>query len=145
MNIIDFMDFKKLNRMPYITRRMYIIKNVCESEGVDLEYLFSLFNLYNERNRGKWFWQKASFTGVLKDNFDSFNTEIDKIVKDLKLADEEKTKEQIMSVTELLDKLLVNMEISCNVDRNKNFDNVKEHLGKDFQELINENLYKKFE
>lgn len=124
---------------------MYIIKNVCESEGVDLEYLFSLFNLYNERNRGKWFWQKASFTGVLKDNFDSFNTEIDKIVKDLKLADEEKTKEQIMSVTELLDKLLVNMEISCNVDRNKNFDNVKEHLGKDFQELINENLYKKFE
>ncbi|GAI69834.1 unnamed protein product, partial [marine sediment metagenome] len=65
-------DFKKLNRLPYITKRMYIIKNICELKKVDLEYLFGLFNLYNKKNSGKWFWQKATFTGMLKDAYDNF-------------------------------------------------------------------------
>lgn len=142
MNTIDF---KKLNRMPYITKRLFIINNTCESADVDIEYLFGLFNIYNERNRGKFFWQRAQFSGALKDSFDSFNVEIDKIVKDLKLADRGKTEGQIKSAAELLDKLLVNIEVNCNVDRNRDFDNVKKQLGKIFQDLINENLYRKFE
>ncbi|MDD3819037.1 MAG: hypothetical protein PHG41_04315 [Actinomycetota bacterium] len=142
MNTIDF---EKLNGMPYITKRLFIIKNTCESLGVDIEYLFGLFNIYNERNRGKFFWQKAQFSGALKDSFNSFNVEIDKIVKDLKLADRGKTEGQIKSATGLLDKLLVNMEANCNIDRNKDFDNTKKQLGKIFQDLINENLYRKFE
>ncbi|MDD3629100.1 MAG: hypothetical protein PHN81_04955 [Actinomycetota bacterium] len=142
MNTIDF---KKLNRMPYITKRLFIINNTCESADVDIEYLFGLFNIYNERNRGKFFWQRAQFGGALKDSFDSFNVEIDKIVKDLKLADRGRTEGQIKSAAELLDKLLVNIEVNCNVDRNRDFDNVKKQLGKIFQDLINENLYRKFE
>ena len=142
MNAIDF---KKLNRMPYITKRLFIIKSTCESLDVDIEYLFGLFNIYNERNRGKFFWQKAQFGGALKDSFDSFNIEIDKIVKDLKLADGRKIEGQIKSAADLLDKLLVNMEANCNIDRNKDFDNTKKQLGGIFQDLINENLYRKFE
>ena len=142
MNTIDF---KKLNRMPYITKRLFIINNTCESADVDIEYLFGLFNICNERNRGKFFWQRSQFGGALKDSFDSFNVEIDKIVKDLKLADRGKTEGQIKSAAELLDKLLVNIEVNCNVDRNRDFDNVKKQLGKIFQDLINENLYRKFE
>lgn len=141
MNTIDL---KKLNKLPYITRRMYIIKNVCESKEVDLEYLFGLFNLYNKKNSGEWFWQKASFTGALKDSYDSFNAEIDKIVNDLKRADDGDTKGQIKSASEMLDKLLVNMENNCNVDRKKDFDNVKENLGENFKRLIIDDLDRKF-
>jgi hypothetical protein len=141
---MDTIDFKKLNRESNITKRLYIINEVCETAEIDLEYLFGLFDLYNEKNRGRWFWQKAGFSGVLKDNFDSFNIEIDKIVKDLKLADEEKTEAQVKSVAVLLDKLLVNMEINCNVDRNKDFDSVKKSLGKDLQKIIDGELYRKF-
>jgi hypothetical protein len=142
---MDIIDFKKLNRESNITKRLYIINEVCETAEIDLEYLFGLFDLYNEKNRGRWFWQKAGFSGVLKDSFDSFNTEVDRIVKDLKLGDGGKTEEQIKSATESLGKLLVNMETNCNIDRNRDFGNVKEHMGKNFQELIRENLYRKLE
>ena len=66
-------DFVKLKRLPYISKRMFIIENICKKRYVDLEYLFGLFNLYNKRNSGRWFWQKASFTGALKDAYDNFN------------------------------------------------------------------------
>ncbi len=140
MNTINF---KKINRMPYITRRMYIIKKVCELEKIDLEYLFGLFNLYNKRNSGRWFWQKATFTGALKESYDSFNAEIDKIVKDLKKEDEEKTEEQIKAASAVLDRLLVNMETNCNVDRIKDLNMVKENLGENFKQLIDDSLYRK--
>ncbi len=141
---MDVIDFKKLNKLPYITRRMYVIKNICESRGVDLEYLFSLFNLYDKKNRGKWFWQKAAFTGALKDSYDSFDAEINKIVIDLKQADERKTKEQIKAASDVLDKLLVNIEINCNVDRKRDFNYIKENLGENFKKLIIDSLYRKF-
>ena len=52
-------DFEKLNRAPYISRRMYIIEGMCESTGVDIEYLFGLFSLHKKRKSGDWFWQRA--------------------------------------------------------------------------------------
>ncbi len=132
-------DFKKLNKLSYITKRIYILKNLCEFKKVDLEYLFGLFNLYS-KSKGKWFWQKAAFTGMLKESFDHLNMDIDKMVKDLKQADEKKTKEQMKSASEIFHKFLVNLEMNCNVDRKKDFDKVKGNLGKNFKELIDDNL-----
>lgn len=133
-------DFKKLNRLPYITKRMYIIKNICRLRGIDLEYLFGLLNLYNKKNSGKWFWQKATFTGGLKDAYENFNETVDNIVKDLKQADEKKTTKQIESASDVLDKLLGGIETNCNVDRKSDFDYVKGFLGKNLKALINDSL-----
>ena len=138
--VMNKIDFKKLNRAPYMTRRMYIIKNICKSRGIDLEYLFGLFGLYNGKNRGTWFWQKATFTGMLKDNYDNFNTTVDGIVKDLRQADEKRAKEQIKSAAEIFDKLLIGLETNCNVDRKTDFDYVKGFLDKNFKVLISDSL-----
>jgi hypothetical protein len=137
MNMIDF---KKLDRLPYITKRTYTIKNICELKDVDLEYLFGLFSLYKEKNRGKWFWQKATFTGALKDAYDNFNDVVDKIVKDLKWTDEKKIKEQIKSASEILDELLTGLEVNCNVNRRNDFNNVKGFLDKNLKKLIDDSL-----
>jgi len=133
-------DFKKLNRAPYMSRRMYIIKNICELSGIDLEYLFGLFGLYNEKNRGNWFWQKATFTGKLKEDYNNFNTAVDKIVKDLKQASEKITEPQIKSASDIFNRLLDGMETNCNVDRKSDFNYVKGFLGKNLKVLINDNL-----
>ncbi len=133
-------DFEKLNRLPYIAKRMYVIRSVCELKNVDLEYLFGLFNLYNRKNSGRWFWQKATFTGALKDSYDNFNLVADKIVKDLRKADEEETKKQINSASEILDKLLTGLETNCNVDRENDFNSVKGFLDENLKSLITENL-----
>ena len=133
-------DFEKLNKLPYITKRMYMIKDICEFKKVDLEYLFGLFNLYNRKNSGRWFWQKATFTGMLKDAYDNFNAAVDETVKDLKQADEKKTKEQIKSASKIFDKLIVGLEMNCNVNRENDFINVKEFLDKNLKRLINDSL-----
>ena len=133
-------DFKRLNRLPYITKRIYIIKNICQFKNVDLEYLFGLFNLYNRKNSGKWFWQKSAFTGMLKDAYDNFNMVVDEIVSNLKEADEKKTKEQIKSASKILDKFLVDLEMNCNINRKDDFNNVKGFLDKNLKALITDNL-----
>jgi len=133
-------DFEKLNKLPYITKRMYMIKDICEFKKVDLEYLFGLFNLYNRKNSGRWFWQKATFTGMLKDDYDNFNAAVDETVKDLKQVDEKKTKEQIKSASKIFDKLIVGLEMNCNVKRENDFNNVKGFLDKNLKGLINDSL-----
>ena len=132
-------DLKRLNRLPYVTKRMYIIENICQFENVDLEYLLGLLNLYNNKNSGKWFWQKAAFTGMLKDDYNNFNIVVNEIVRDLKEADEKKTKEQIKSASEKFDKFLVDLEINCNINRKNDFNNVKGFLDKNLKELITDN------
>ena len=119
---------------------MYILKNICEDLGLDIDYLFGLFNMYNVKNAGMWFWQKASFTGGLKDAYDNFNETVDNIVKDLKQADEKKTTKQIKSASDVLDKLLVGIEMNCNVNRENDFNNVKGFLDKNLKALINDSL-----
>jgi len=133
-------DFKKLNRLSYITKRMYIIKRICELKDIDLEYLFGLFDLYDMKNRGRWFWQKASFTGMLKDASDNFNAILDEAVKDLKQADERKTNKQIESASGVLDKLLIGLETNCSVNRISDFNYVKRFLSNSFKALITDNL-----
>jgi len=133
-------DFEKLNKLPNITRRMYVIKNICELKNVDLEYLFSLTDLYNIRNRGRWFWQKPTFTGMLKENYDNFNAAVNEIVKCLKEADEKRTREQIESAGGILDKFLTGIEGDCNVERKNDFNYVKGFLNRNFKVLINDSL-----
>lgn len=137
MNMIDL---KRLSRLPYVTKRIYILEKICQFKNIDLEYLFGLFSIFKRKNSGKWFWQKAVFTGALKTDYDNFNIVVDKIVSGLKEADEKMTEEQIKSVSEKFDKLLVGLEINCNIDRKKDFDMVKGFLDKNLKILIIDNL-----
>ncbi len=135
-------EFNKLYRLPYVSKRMYIIKRICHQRSVDLEYLFGLFNLYNKRNGGKWFWQKASFTGPLKKAFDGFDSTVDRIVKDLKNTDEKKTTEQIIAAAQDLDKLMTGMELNCEVNRESDASFIRGHLDNNLRILINDSLKK---
>jgi len=119
---------------------MFIIENICKKRGVDLQYLFGLFNLYNNRNSGRWFWQKVSFTGPLKTAYDDFNKKVESIVKDLKLGDQEKTLAQIEDAAEPLDKLLTSMEIQCEINRDYDSEHVKGFLDDNLRALINDSL-----
>jgi len=134
------MDFKKINKLPYMSKRMYILKKMCELKEIDLDYLFGLFNLYNMKNSGRWFWQKARFTGLLKDSYDKFNNALDKTVKDLKYSDEGKIKENIESNSVILEELLTGMETNCGVERKRDFNFVRSKLGENFRQLINSSL-----
>lgn len=138
--MINMIDFKKLNRVSYISKRMYIIKDICELNSIELEYLFGLLNLFNSKNRGTWFWQKATMTGVLKDNFESFDKTVDGIVKDIRKADEKLTEKQIKSASDILVKLLDSLEYSCNVDRKNDHEYVIGFLDKNLKNLIDSNL-----
>ena len=133
-------DYTNLKKLPYMTKRMFIIENICKKRGVDLQYLFGLFNLYNNRNSGRWFWQKATFTGTLKTAYDNFNKEVESIVKDLKLGDQEKTLAQIEDAAEPLDKLLTSMEIQCEINRDYDSEHVKGFLDDNLRALIDDSL-----
>lgn len=133
-------DFTNLKRLPYISKRMFIIENICKKRGVDLQYLFGLFNLYNKRNSGRWFWQKASFTGSLKSAYDNFNKKVESIVKELKSGDQEKTLDRIEDAAEPLDKLLTAMEVQCEINRDNDSEYVKGFLDDNLRTLINDSL-----
>jgi len=137
---MNMMDLKRLGKLSNVTKRIYILDNICKLKNVELEYLFGLLNLYNKKNSGKWFWQKAVFTGALKTDYDNFNITVDEIVSGLKEADEKMIEEQIKSASEKFDKLLVGLEINCNIDRKKDFDMVKGFLDKNLKILIIDNL-----
>ncbi len=136
------MDLKRLKRLPYITKRIYILDKICQFKNIDLEYLFGLLNLYNKKNIGEWFWQKAVFTGALKTDYDNFNIVVDKIVRDLKDNNEKKTEEQVKSASDDFNKLLIGLEVNRNIDRKKDFDMVKGFLDKNLKMLIIDNLRK---
>jgi hypothetical protein len=134
------MDFDRIKKLSYMSKRMYIIKSICEGRTVDLEYLFGLFNLYNRKNSGRWFWQKATFTGALKDAYDGFNKTVDNIIKQMKDADEAGFDSKIRDGAEPLDKLLTGMEISCEVNRDNDYKYVKGFLDDNLRSLINDSL-----
>lgn len=136
------MDLKSLAKLPNVTKRIFLLDNICKVKSADLEYMFGLLNLYNKKNSGKWFWQKAVLTGTLKADYDNLNIAVDEIVKNLKDADEGKIEEQLKSASEKLDKLLIGLEANCNVDREKDFDTVKGFLDKNLKMLIYDNLRK---
>jgi len=134
------MDFNRLKRLSYISKRMFVIENICKKRSVDLEYLFGLFNLYNKNNSGRWFWQKASFTGPLKSAYDNFNKTADDIVKAIKKIDEARFPAIIEEAVEPLDKLLTGLETNCGVNRDNDFEYVKGFLDKNLKGLIDDSL-----
>jgi hypothetical protein len=134
------MGFEDIKKLSYMSRRMYVIESICKTRSIDLEYLFGLFNLYNQKNSGRWFWQKASFTGTLKNAYDGFNKRVDDIVKQMKKTDEAGFDAMVMDSSGLLDKLLTGMELSCEVNRENDFDHVKGFLDNNLRGLIDDSL-----
>ncbi len=133
-------EYARLRKAPYMSKRMYIIRTICERNQVDLEYLFGLFNLYTQKNSGRWFWQKATFSGVLKDHYDSFNKTADRIAKEIKVDDEQKTMAKIGDAAELLNKLMQAMETNLEVDRAMDRGYVRGYLDNNLKSLIDDGL-----
>jgi len=133
-------DVKKLRRAPYMAQRMFIIKNICNSRNVGVEYLFGLFNLYNKKNSGRWFWQKATFTGALKEAFDKFNSDIDGIIKELKIEDEEYIMKRINITGNAFDNLVTKLEMNLDVDRENDRSYVEGYLDNNLRALIRDSL-----
>ncbi|OPL12908.1 MAG: hypothetical protein AVO38_14285 [delta proteobacterium ML8_D] len=131
-------DFAKLAKLPYISKRMFVIGSICKKRNVDLEYLFGLMSLYNEKNRGKWFWQKATFTGALKETYENFNKKIDGIVRSLKSMEESSFLCHVEDGTEILERFLTGMEANCEVDRDAGYRYVKGLLDNNLKKIIEE-------
>lgn len=123
-----------------MAKRMYIIQQICQHNGVEIEYLFGLFNLYNQKNRGRWFWQRAQFTGALKDNYDQFNQQADQIAKDMKADNEQATKDKIEAASGILDQLMQKMEGNLEVDRATDRSYVRGFLDGNLRRLIDDGL-----
>jgi hypothetical protein len=133
-------NIEKLRKASLMSKRMYIIKNISEELGFDLGYLFSLLNMYNAKNSGKWFWQKANFTGALKDSFDKFNVNIDKLIKEIKNYSDDALILKIENVKPLLEELIIKLETSLNVDRNQDRSSVYSYMDQNLQQLIKDSL-----
>jgi hypothetical protein len=133
-------DFVKLRKAPNISKRMYILKNICEDLGLDIDYLFGLFNMYNVKNAGRWFWQKANFTGQLKESFDGFNSYMDELVKELKKYDDNTVLNKINESKSMVDELIKKLEASLNIVRQSDQSRVKSYLDNNFRNLIRESL-----
>jgi len=134
------MDFDSIKKLPYMSKRMYVIEEICKTRTVDLEYLFGLFNLYNQKNSGRWFWQKAAFTGALKNAYDGFNKKVEDIVKNMKRSDEAGFNAMIGDSSETLDKLLTGMEVNCEINRDNDYNYVKGLLDDNLKGLIDDSM-----
>ncbi len=134
------LDLIKLRKAPAISKRMYLIKEMCESVGTDIEYLFGLFNMYNEKNKGRWFWQKASFGGHLRDAFDRFNSFMDKFVSKIKGYSDDDILRNFEDGKNLLCDLLKDLETNLAVDREIDRISVRGYIDDNIRNLIQESL-----
>jgi hypothetical protein len=131
-------DFARLARLPYISKRMFVIESICRKRNVDLEYLFGLMNLYNDKNRGRWFWQKATFTGALKNDYENFSKKVDNIIKSLKSIDQSGFLHSVEEGTEVLERFLTGMEANCEVSRDADYQYVRGLLDNNLKKIIEE-------
>lgn len=134
------MDYNRLKKLSYMSKRMFIIESICKKRSVDLEYLFGLFNLYNKNNSGRWFWHKTDFSGPLKKAYDNFNKIIDDMARSIKRIDEAEFLSQIEEAVEPLDKLLTGMEMNCEVNRDNDIEHVKGFLDNNLKALIEDSM-----
>lgn len=134
------LDLIKLRKAPAISKRMYLIKEMCESVGTDIEYLFGLFNMYNEKNKGRWFWQKASFGGHLKDTFDRFNSFMDKFVSKIKGYSDDDILKNFEDGKNLICDLLKDLETNLAVDREIDHISVRGYIDDNIRNLIQGSL-----
>ena len=134
------LDIEKVKKAQVMSRRMYLIDYLCGESGTDIYYLFGLLNMYNVKNRGRWFWQKASFTGVLKDDFEKFNKYMDNFSSKFKSYDEVMINRSLDESKDLLNKLVADLETSLFVNRELDETSVKSYVDDNIRSLINQNL-----
>ncbi len=135
--MIDFDNFKKAQ---YMSKRMAILKECCELNGLSINYLFGLFNYYNQKNRGRWFWQRAVFTGVIKEKYDNVNRLADDLAKSSKDMDEPAFNDGIKVVSSAINDLMIKMEENLGVDRSIDKDKVEGFLDNNMSALIKDSL-----
>jgi hypothetical protein len=133
-------DINKLKKASYMSKRMYILKEDCELLGLSLEYLFGLFNYYNFQNKGKWFWQKATFTGPVKEVYEKFNKSVDRFIKEFKNIDESSYSENVKNLSIPLEDLIKKMELNLNVNRDTDISMVQNYMDNNIRNLINDAL-----
>jgi len=134
------LNIEKIKKAHVMTRRMCIIDYLCTELGFDIYYLFGLLNMYNVKNRGRWFWQKATFTGVLKDDFNNFNTYMDKFSNQFRSLNEDKINLSLNEAKELLIKLTSDLETSLFVNRDIDISSVKSYVDDNIKGLIDSSL-----
>jgi hypothetical protein len=134
------LDIIKLKKASVISRRMYIINYITNKLGTDVYYLFGLLNMYNARNKGRWFWQKASFAGPLKDSFDKFNSFMDKFSQQFKSYDESRILANLDEGQNMMIKLITDLETSLVVNRESDESSVRAYLDANIKSLIDQSL-----
>ena len=134
------LDIEKLKKADVISRRMYLMDHMSREMGQDVYYIFGLLNMYNVKNRGRWFWQKATFTGVLKDDFEKFNNYMDKFVNQLKSFDEAKITDYLKDARTMLEKLVRDLETNLMVDPESDSMSVRAYVDDNMRGLIEQSL-----
>lgn len=134
------LDIEKLKKAQVMSRRMYLINYLCEQSGSDIYYLFGLLNMYNAKNRGRWFWQKATFTGILKDDFDKFNAFMDNFAAKFKSLDQDQINSSIEDADVLLKKLVADLEASLLVTKDQDESTVRSYIDENIRGLISQSL-----
>jgi hypothetical protein len=134
------LDIIKLKKVSVISRRMYIINYMANKTGTDIYYLFGLLNMYNSKNKGKWFWQKASFVGPLKDSFDKFNSFMDKFSQQFKSYDESRISANLDEGQSMIIKLITDLEVCLLVNRDLDESSVRAYLDNNLKTLIDQSL-----
>ena len=134
------LDIAKLKKVQVMPRRMYLINYIANKEGTDIYYLFGLLNMYNSKNRGKWFWQKSVFVGPLKESFDKFNSFMDKFSRQFKSYDESRISANLDEGQDLLVKLISDLEASLMVSREMDESSVRTYLDDNIKSLIDQSL-----
>jgi hypothetical protein len=134
------LDIAKLKKVSVMSRRMYLINYISNKAGTDIYYLFGLLNMYNSKNKGKWFWQKASFVGPLKESFDKFNSFMDKFSQKFKAYDESSVLANLEEGQNQLVKLIGDLETSLMVNRETDESSVRTYLDENIKTLIDQSL-----
>lgn len=133
-------DFDKFKKAQYMTKRMTILKESCELNGLSINYLFGLFNYYNQKNKGRWFWQKAVFTGVIKEKYDIVNRQAEELSKASKNMDETTFNNEVKALSSSLNELMIKMEENLGVDRGIDQGRVEGFLDANMSTLIQDSL-----
>jgi hypothetical protein len=134
------LDIVKLKKVSVMSRRMYLINFIANKSGTDIYYLFGLLNMYNSKNRGRWFWQKAAFVGPLRDSFDKFNSFMDKFSQQFKSYDESRISENLDEGQSMIVKLITDLESSLMVNPELDESSVRTYLDANIKALIDNSL-----
>ena len=134
------LDIVKIKKVSVISRRMYLINYMANKTGTDIYYLFGLLNMYNSKNKGKWFWQKSAFTGPLKESFEKFNSFMDKFSQKFKSYDESMISANLDEGQNLLVKLISDLETNLVVSRETDDSSVRSYLDQNIKTMIDQSL-----